>query len=166
MTEASAVSSPRSPTAEPTRRVGRRWVALIALANLGLYLGYIGPISVLLPNQVQAIAGSAGKVAALGWVTGIGAVVAFREVAGPEAEVVEAAAIRRNLTWTARKFWIRFPKKPVAESTKFLKSRRSIKFTTASPRNCARSTTSATLPTRAMPNLVITRSAWRRNRKI
>src|ERR1700722_14282933 len=57
-----------------------------------------------------------------------GAVVAFREVAGPEAEVVEAAAIRRNLTWTARKFWIRFPKKPVADSTKFLKSRRSIKF--------------------------------------
>ena len=42
---------------EPTERVGRRWIALIALANLGLYLAYLGPIAVLLPNQVQAIAG-------------------------------------------------------------------------------------------------------------
>jgi hypothetical protein len=41
--------------AEPTRNVGPRWVAFIALANLGLYLGYFGPLEVLLPNQVQAI---------------------------------------------------------------------------------------------------------------
>ena len=41
---------------EPTERVGRRWIALIALANLGLYLAYLGPSAVLLPNQVQAIA--------------------------------------------------------------------------------------------------------------
>src|SRR5689334_4694310 len=45
--------------AEPLRRVGRR------------------PIALLLPNQVQAIAGSAHKVAVLGWVTGIGAAVAM-----------------------------------------------------------------------------------------
>ena len=51
-----------SPTAELTQRVGRRWIAFIAVANLGLYLGYLGPISVLLPNQVQAIAGSGHKV--------------------------------------------------------------------------------------------------------
>ena len=44
------------PPAEPQQRVGRRWIALIALANLGLYLAYLGPISVLLPDQVQAIA--------------------------------------------------------------------------------------------------------------
>ena len=37
--------------AEPQQRVGRRWIALIALANLGLYLAYLGPISVLLPDQ-------------------------------------------------------------------------------------------------------------------
>jgi hypothetical protein len=66
MTEAPAASSVQDPTAEPARRVGRRWIALIALANLGLYLAYLGPISVLLPNQVQAIAGSAHKVAVLG----------------------------------------------------------------------------------------------------
>src|SRR5215475_9570229 len=63
--------------AEPVRRVGKRWIAFIALANLGLYLGYFGPITVLLPNQVQAIAGSAHKVAVLGLVTGIGAAVAM-----------------------------------------------------------------------------------------
>ncbi|MDX6390531.1 MAG: hypothetical protein QOJ73_1594 [Streptosporangiaceae bacterium] len=101
MTEASAVSSPRSPTAEPTRRVGRRWVALIALANLGLYLGYIGPISVLLPNQVQAIAGSGSKVAALGWVTGIGAVVAM--ISNP---VAGALSDRTTSRFGRRRPWI------------------------------------------------------------
>src|SRR5215831_7932595 len=64
-------------TAEPARRVGKRWIALIALANLGLYLGYFGPITVLLPNQVQAIAGTAHKGTVLGWVTAIGAAVAM-----------------------------------------------------------------------------------------
>src|SRR5215469_14332268 len=68
MTEAPPARSVSALAAEPTRRVGGRWIALIALVNLGLYLGYIGPISVLLPNQVQAIAGSAHKVVVLGWV--------------------------------------------------------------------------------------------------
>jgi len=35
---------------------------------------------VLLPNQVQAIAGSAHKVAALGWMTGTGAAVAMNPI--------------------------------------------------------------------------------------
>jgi MFS family permease len=73
----SAAGTVLSPTAEPTQRVSRRWITFIALANLGLYLGYLGPISVLLPNQVQAIAGSTHKVALLGWVTGVGAAVAM-----------------------------------------------------------------------------------------
>jgi MFS family permease len=73
----SATDTIISPTAEPTQRVGHHWIAYIALANLGLYLGYLGLISVLLPNQVQAIAGSGHKVALLGWVTGIGAAVAM-----------------------------------------------------------------------------------------
>ncbi len=72
-----------SPDTEPVRRVGKGWIALIALANLGLYLGYFGPLEVLLPNQVQAIAGPGGKVVVLGWVTGIGAAVAM--IANPVA---------------------------------------------------------------------------------
>ena len=71
VSRASQASAAAVLTAEPVRRVGKRWIALIALANLGLYLGYFGPITVLLPNQVQAIAGTAHKVAVLGWVTGI-----------------------------------------------------------------------------------------------
>ena len=73
MTEVPTASSAAVLTAEPVRRVRKRWIAFIALANLGLYLGYFGPITVLLPNQVQTIAGSAHTVAVLGWVTGIGA---------------------------------------------------------------------------------------------
>jgi len=83
MTQIPAASPVLDPLAEPTRKVGTRWIALIALANLGLYLGYYGPLEVLLPNQVQAIAGSAHKVAVLGWVTGIGAAVAM--IANPVA---------------------------------------------------------------------------------
>ena len=83
MTQVQAPGPALSPVAEPGRKVGKRWIALIALANLGLFLGYFGPLGVLLPNQVQAIAGSAHKVAALGWVTGIGAAVAM--IANPVA---------------------------------------------------------------------------------
>ena len=72
---------------------------LIALANLGLYLAYLGPISVLLPNQVQAIAGPAHKVAVLGWVTGIGAAVAI--IADPVAGALS--------DWTVGRFGRRRP---------------------------------------------------------
>jgi MFS family permease len=86
---------------EPVERVGRRWIALIALANLGLYLGYLGPISVLLPNQVQAIAGPAHKVAVLGLVTGIGAAVAM--IANPVAGALSDRTVSR---FGRRRPWI------------------------------------------------------------
>ena len=86
--------------AEPQQRVGRRWIALIALANLGLYLAYLGPIAVLLPDQVQEIAGSAHKVAVLGWVTGLGAAVAM--IANPVAGALSdrtASRFGRRRPW-------------------------------------------------------------------
>jgi MFS family permease len=89
------------PWPEPEERVGRRWIALIALANLGLYLAYLGPISVLLPNQVQAIAGPAHKVAVLGLVTGIGAAVAM--VANPVAGALSDRTVSR---FGRRRPWI------------------------------------------------------------
>jgi MFS family permease len=103
MTEAPArgVAGPgRGPPAEPQQRVGRRWIALIALANLGLYLAYLGPISVLLPDQVQEIAGSAPKVAVLGLVTGLGAAVAM--IANPVAGALSdrtASRFGRRRPW-------------------------------------------------------------------
>ncbi len=101
-TGAGARDGAPGPGTEPRARVGRRWIALIALANLGLYLAYLGPISVLLPNQVQAIAGPAHKVAVLGWVTGIGAAVAM--IANPVAGALSdrtASRFGRRRPWIA-----------------------------------------------------------------
>jgi len=87
--------------AEPTTRVGARWIGLLSLANLGLWMGYFGPLQVLLPNQVEDIAGS-GKTTALGIVTGVGALVAV--LAGPIAGALsDATTLRtgRRHTWTA-----------------------------------------------------------------
>jgi MFS family permease len=101
MTQAAEAASAPGVDAEPTRRVGKRWIAFIALANLGLYLGYFGPLEVLLPNQVQAVAGAAHKVAVLGIVTGIGAAVAMisNPVAGALSDRTTSRFGRRH-PWT------------------------------------------------------------------
>ncbi|HEY1699119.1 MAG TPA: MFS transporter [Trebonia sp.] len=81
MTEAPAPVPPPEVIPEaaegPTANVRPGWVALISLASLGLYVGYYGPLQVLLPEQAQAISGTADKVATLGWVTALGAVAAM-----------------------------------------------------------------------------------------
>ena len=101
MTEVPAARRVPSAVAEPSRRVGKRWIALIALANVGLNLGYFAPLGVLLPNQVQAIAGPAGKVAAFGWVVGAGAAVAMisNPVAGALSDRTTGRFGRRH-PWT------------------------------------------------------------------
>lgn len=65
-----------SATAEPTRGVRPGWTAALALANLGLWVGYFGPLQVSLPNQLEAI-DPGGKEAALAIATGIGAAIAL-----------------------------------------------------------------------------------------
>jgi MFS family permease len=65
-----------SATGEPTRAVGVWWTAALALANLGLWIGYFGPLQVSLPNQMQAI-DPGGKETALAIATGIGAAIAL-----------------------------------------------------------------------------------------
>jgi len=101
VTDIPAASRALSPVTEPSRRVGKRWIALITLANLGLYLGYFAPLGVLLPNQVQAIAGPSGKVAAFGWVVGAGAAVAMisNPVAGALSDRTTGRFGRRH-PWT------------------------------------------------------------------
>ncbi|BFU45021.1 MFS transporter [Krasilnikovia sp. MM14-A1004] len=84
-----------------TTRVGARWIGLLSLANLGLWLGYFGPLQVLLPNRVQELAGD-GKATALGVVTGVGALVAV--VVGPLAGALSDATTARTgrrRTWIA-----------------------------------------------------------------
>jgi MFS family permease len=85
---------------EPTR-VGARWIGLLSLANLGLWMGYFGPLQVLLPNQVEELAG-AGKTTALGIITGAGALVAVLvgPIAGALSDATTARTGRRH-TWIA-----------------------------------------------------------------
>lgn len=65
----------------PTRsqdqtRVGMPFIAALTLANLGLWTSAFGPLPALLPLQVAQISPDA-KEQMLGWVTGLGALVAI-----------------------------------------------------------------------------------------
>ncbi|WP_250573224.1 MFS transporter [Nonomuraea sediminis] len=88
-----------SALAEPVRRVGPWWIATISLGNLALYLGYFGPLQVLLPEQVAAVAPT-GKEGALAWVTGVGALVAM--LGNPIAGALSDRTIGR---WGRRHPW-------------------------------------------------------------
>jgi MFS family permease len=60
---------------EPVAGARTGWVALLALANLAVFMGFFTPIQKLLPQQVEAI-DPAHKEAMLAWVTGAGAFAA------------------------------------------------------------------------------------------
>jgi MFS family permease len=70
------------PRTEPLDRVGGGWISALVLASLGLYMAFLTPIQVLLAEQIDALDPS-GKEVALGWATGVGALVAV--VANPLA---------------------------------------------------------------------------------
>lgn len=61
--------------AEPVTAVRARWVGLLVLANLGVWMAFFTPIQVLLPEQIADI-DPTHKEAMLGWVTGLGAAAA------------------------------------------------------------------------------------------
>lgn len=58
--------------AEPTATPPARWVALLTLANIGLWAGFFGPLQVLLAQQAEAI-DPADKEQVLALVAGLGA---------------------------------------------------------------------------------------------
>ena len=62
--------------AEPVVPVRRPWILLLFAGNLGLWTACFTPIQVLLPIQIADL-GVSGKEAALGWVTGMGALVSI-----------------------------------------------------------------------------------------
>lgn len=85
---------------EPTAGVRARWVALLVLANLGVWMAFFTPIQVLLPEQVAAI-DPVHKEAMLGWVTGLGALAAV--VANPLAGALSdrtTSRFGRRHPWT------------------------------------------------------------------
>jgi MFS family permease len=81
-----------APPGDPVGRVSPGWVGAVTLANLGLFMAYFGPLEVLLPNQIQAVAG-AHRIIDFSWVTGLGAVVAV--VANPLAGALSDCTVSR-----------------------------------------------------------------------
>ena len=97
---AAAEPALESARTTPSARVGRGWITLLSLANLGLYIGYFGPLQELLPNQIQNI-DPAHKTTALGIVTAVGALVAV--LVGPLAGALSDATTSR---YGRRRPWI------------------------------------------------------------
>jgi MFS family permease len=89
-----------SRLAEPTERVSAGWVVRFALAWIGLYAGLFGPIQVLLPQQVEALAPT-DKEAALALVLGAGAACSL--VANP---LFGALSDRTRSRFGQRRPWI------------------------------------------------------------
>lgn len=64
---------------EPAERVGRGWTAALSLANGAIWVGWYGPLQILLAQQAERFAPGTGlsKESLLAWVTGAGAVVSL-----------------------------------------------------------------------------------------
>ncbi|MFF6883253.1 MFS transporter [Streptomyces sp. NPDC012421] len=64
---------------EPAERVGRGWTAALSLAHGAIWVGWYGPLQILLAQQAEAFAPGSGlsKESLLAWVTGVGAVVSL-----------------------------------------------------------------------------------------
>jgi MFS family permease len=84
---------------EPTTGVRARWVTLLFLANLGLWLAIYAPIQVLLPEQAQEL-DKANKTLILSVVMGVGALVAL--VANP---LIGMLSDRTTSRWGRRHPW-------------------------------------------------------------
>lgn len=85
---------------EPSKRVSASWVARFVLAWIGLYAGLFGPLQVLLPQQVEALA-PADKEATLALVLGAGAACSL--VANP---LFGALSDRTRSRFGRRRPWI------------------------------------------------------------
>lgn len=64
---------------EPVDRVGPGWTAALSLANVAIWVGWYGPLQILLARQAEDFAPGTGmsKETLLAWVTGVGAVVSL-----------------------------------------------------------------------------------------
>lgn len=91
---------PATALAEPTERVRRGWVGGIALATVGLWAAFFGPIQVLLAQQAASLA-PGNKEAVFGVVTGLGAAISV--VANP---LFGALSDRTTSRFGRRRPWI------------------------------------------------------------
>lgn len=93
------MNEPGPAPTEPQRPVGKRFMGLLALSNLGLWMAFFAPIQVLLAQQMERIA-PMHKEEALGWVTGVGALLAL--LANP---LFGALSDRCASRWGRRRPW-------------------------------------------------------------
>lgn len=89
--------------AEPVERVGRGWVSALSLANGAVWVGWYGPLQILLASQAEDFAPGTGmsKETLLAWVAGAGALVSL--VANP---FFGALSDRTTARWGRRTPWI------------------------------------------------------------
>ncbi|MEU7582593.1 MFS transporter [Streptomyces sp. NPDC041068] len=88
--------------AEPTARVGRGWTTSLSVANGAIWVGWYGPLQILLAVQAEDLApAGTSKEAVLAWVTGVGAVVSL--AANP---FFGAVSDRTTSRWGRRTPWI------------------------------------------------------------
>ncbi|MFD9092197.1 MFS transporter [Streptomyces collinus] len=89
--------------AEPVEPVGRGWTATLALANGAIWVGWFGPLQILLASQAGDFSPGSGmsKETLLAWVTGAGAVVSL--LANP---LFGALSDRTTARHGRRKPWI------------------------------------------------------------
>ncbi|WP_405754579.1 MFS transporter [Streptomyces sp. NBC_00073] len=81
--------------------VGGRWVSALSLANLGVWVGWFGPLQLLLARQAQQLAPD-HKASTLALVTGVGAAVSM--VANPVFGALSdrtTASVGRRIPWVA-----------------------------------------------------------------
>lgn len=99
-----AVTDTASAFAEPKRLVSAGWIALFAIAWLGVWMAQLTPIQLLLPAQVEAQLGATSwvdKVVAFGIISGIAGVFAL--VAYP---LTGALSDRTTSRFGRRRPWI------------------------------------------------------------
>ncbi|MGC9542796.1 MFS transporter [Streptomyces sp. UG1] len=89
--------------AEPTVRVGGGWTATLSLANVAIWVGWYGPLQILLAQQAEDFTPGTGmsKETLLAWVTGVGAAVSL--LANP---FFGALSDRTAARWGRRTPWI------------------------------------------------------------
>ncbi|MFI1163391.1 MFS transporter [Streptomyces sp. NPDC020801] len=89
--------------AEPVEPVGRGWTAALSFANGAIWVGWYGPLQILLASQAKDFAPGTGfsKETVLAWVTGAGAAVSL--VANP---FFGALSDRTTARWGRRTPWI------------------------------------------------------------
>ncbi|MYT05714.1 MULTISPECIES: MFS transporter [Streptomyces] len=88
---------------EPVDRVGKGWTTSLSLANVAIWVGWYGPLQILLARQAEDFAPGTGmsKETLLAWATGVGAVVSL--AANP---FFGALSDRTTARWGRRSPWI------------------------------------------------------------